>query len=403
MSAAVERPEVTTTIARTTTVKTIAVDTWCLGAYARNHGVHVYSSKLLEHFRELAPKHGVEIVPYACRRADNDANLFLESPGFRPKETALLRFNRLWRFGGACALARLQKVDLTFSPHCTSLYFQRIAPAVVTIHDVIPLRLPWASKRITETVRFCLWSAAKFSRAIITVSQHSKAELLEAYGIPESKVFVVYNGCDSSVFNDLAPDPDQLRRLLEKLGIARPYILHHGAIKPNKNLKRLIESYRLLAERRRDLGFDLVLAGPPGWEFQDVLRAARQGPGNVILSGALSQEDLVLLIKGAQLAVFPSLYEGFCLPMVEAMACGVATISADRNCLPEISGGVLKYFDPESVEEMSNCIDQALQSDDLRRELSEKGLARARRFDWKQCAEETLGVLKEHLEIRPQP
>lgn len=399
MSAAVEGPEVIAASARATTAKTIVVDTWCLGAYARNHGVHVYSSKLLEHFRELAPRHGIEVVPFTSRLADNDANLLQESPGFRPRETALLRFNRLWRFGGACTLAKLQKADLAFSPHCTSLYFQKITPAVVTMHDVIPLRMPWASKRITQTVRFCLWSAAKFSRAIITVSQHSKVELLEAYRIPESKVFVVYNGCDSRVFNNLAADPDQLRHLLERLGIARPYILHHGAIKPNKNLKSLIMSYDLLAQRHRSFEFDLVLAGPLGWEYQDVLTAANQGSGRVILTGALSQEDLVLLIKGAQLAVFPSLYEGFCLPMVEAMACGVSTISADNTCLPEISGGVLKYFNPESVEEMSNCIDQVLQSDDLRRELSEKGLARARQFDWKRCAEETLEVLTKQLEL----
>lgn len=399
MSAAVERPEVMAATVCPTSAKTIAVDTWCLGSYARNHGVHVYSTQLLKHFKELAPKQGVEVVPYSSRQADNDANLLLESPGFRPRETALLGFNRLWRFGGACMLAKLQKADLIFSPHCTSLYFQRIAPAVVTIHDVIPLRLPWASKRITETVRFCLWSAARFSRAIITVSQHSKAELLEAYRIPESKVFVVYNGCDSSVFNSFPPAPEQLQGLLGRLGIARPYILHHGAIKPNKNLKSLIMSYDLLAQRHRSFEFDLVLAGPLGWEYQDVLTAANQGRGRVILTGALSQEDLALLIKGAQLAVFPSLYEGFCLPMVEAMACGVPTISADRSCLPEISGGVLKYFNPESVEEMSNCIDQVLQSDGLRRELSEKGLARARQFDWKRCAEETFAVLTQQLAI----
>jgi glycosyltransferase involved in cell wall biosynthesis len=397
MSTAVERPQVKATSGRG--AGTIAFDTWCLNAHARNHGVHVYASKLLEHFRELAPQYGVEVRPYASTAADNDAKLLEGAPGFRPRETALLRFNRLWRFGGACALAGLHGADLVFSPHCTSLYIGNFAPAVITIHDVIPVHMPWASRRITATVRFCLWSAAKFSRAVITVSQHSKTDLLNLYGIPDSKVFVIYNGCNQSVFNNVVPDPERLHDLLARLGVARPYILHHGAIKPNKNLKRLIQSYRLLAERNRNLELDLVVAGPLGWEYEDVLSAASQGPGKVILTGALNDVDLGMLVKGASLAVFPSLYEGFCLPMIEAMACGVPTIAANSSCLPEVSGGVLRYFNPESVEEMSACIEGALENDDLRRELSEKGRARASQFDWRRCAEETMEVLKEQLAV----
>lgn len=396
MSAAVEHSPLAAASAATAR-RTIAVDTWCLGAQARNHGVHVYTRKLLEHFRELAPQSGIEVAPYSSRGADNDANLLKAAPGFRPRETALLGFNRLWRFGGACTLARLQKADLVFSPHCTSLYFRRLAPAVVTIHDLIPLRMPWASRRITATLQFFLWAAAKSSRAIITVSEHSKADLLEAYRIPESRVFVVYNGCDSRLFNHLSPDPQQLRVLLKRLGINRPYVIHHGAIKPNKNLKRLIVSCQQLVERNANLDFQLVLAGPLGWEYDDVVKSASQWPGKVILTGALKDEDLAMLVKGADLAVFPSLYEGFCLPMVEAMACGVPTIAANRSCLPEISGGVLKYFDPESVEEMSVRLEQALEDSGVRRELSEKGQVRAERFDWRRCAEETLAVLKEQL------
>jgi len=398
MSTAIEQPQVAESLS--TASRTIAFDTWCLGAYARNHGVHVYAGKLLEHLRMIAPQHEIELAPYVPRaphKAANDANLLAPAPGFHPRETRLLRYSRLWRFGGACALAAIHKVDLVFSPHCTTLYVKNTVPAVVTIHDVIPTRLPWGSRRITATLRFCSWSAARFSRAIITVSQHSKNDLVDVYGIPESKVFVVYNGCDHSVFNPVPADPERLGEVQHRFEISRPYIFHHGAIKPNKNLKRLIESYRLLIERNRNLELELVLAGPLGWEYEDVLTAANQGLGRVILTGAVSLEDLAMLTKGATLAVFPSLYEGFCLPMVEAMACGVPVIAANSSCLPEISGGVLRYFDPESVEEMSSCIEEALENQDLRRELSNKGQARARQFDWRHCAEETMEVLKKQL------
>lgn len=377
------------------TSSTVAFDTWCLGGHARNQGVHVYAGQLLSHFREMAPRFGIEFAPYVSSATDNQANFFAQAPGFRPRETGLLKFGRLWRYGGACTLASLQKVDLVFSPNCTSLYFGKLAPAVVTIHDVIPLVGHWGRPRISRILRFFLWWSARHSRAIITVSEYSKTDLLNAYNLPESKVFVIYNGYDKTLFNTSASRPRQ--DLLQRLGIARPYIIHHGAIKPNKNLEKLIQAFHLFRQRNKNLELDLVLAGPLGWEYEGVLAAARQGPGNVIFTGALPDQDLATLVKGASLAVFPSLYEGFCLPMVEAMACGVPTIAANSSCLPEISGGVLKYFDPQSVEEIASCMEELLENEELRRELSCRGVARANEFDWQRSAEQTLAVLKQQL------
>ena len=376
--------------------KTVAFDTWALGTRYRNHGVHVYAGNLLAQFQRLGPQHGIEIRPYTCAGADNYANGFGAAPGFQPRKTRLLKFDRLWRYGGACALASLQRADLVFSPHCTSLYAGSLAPAVVTIHDLIPVRMPWGSKKVTSILQFCSWWAAKFARMIITDSFHSKLDLVGAYNIRESKVAVVYLAHDKKVFNTAPADPGLCRVLLQKLGIRRPYVLHHGVIKPNKNLKSLIEAYRVALGRNRNLEFDLVLAGPPGWEYEEVLAKANRTPG-VILTGALSDQEFGVLVKGAYLAVFPSLYEGFCLPMLEAMACGVPTIASNASCLPEISGGVLRYFNPESVEEMAACMEEALEDGDLRAKLCEKGIARAACFDWRRCAQETLAVLRQQL------
>ena len=381
------------------TLARIAFDTWSLGGHARNHGIHVYARQLLAHFRELGPQYGVEVMPYVSRRVDNEANSFTASEGFTPHQTRLLKFDRLWRFGGACALASLQSVDLVFSPHCTSLYAGNFAPAVVTIHDLTPLRMPWSSRRITTTLRFCLWSAAHFSRAIITDSMWSRQDLIHTYGLHESKVAVVNLAYNKEKFNTSAPDAQLLSALNSRLGIHKPYILHHGVIKPSKNLARLIQAHDQLTERNRNLDLQLVLAGPLGWDYEDVLTAANRNGGKVVLAGALSDDDLAMLVKGASLEVIPSLYEGFCIPLVEAMACGVPTIAANSSCLPEISGGVLRYFNPESVEEMSSCMELALENEDLRKELSQKGQLRAQDFSWRRCAEETLGVLKQQLAI----
>jgi glycosyltransferase involved in cell wall biosynthesis len=374
---------------------TVAFDTWVLGSEARNQGVYVYAAQLLNHFREFGSLYSVEVRPYVSAGSDNAANTLMPAPGFEPRQTGLLKRSRLWRFGGASMLAALERVDLVFSPHCTTLHLGALVPTVTTIHDVIPVVMPWES-RVVKTLRFLLWSAARSSRAIITVSQHSKTDLMQVYGLPESRIFVVYNGCDHVVFNDAAPEGGLLWETRRKFGLERPYLLHYGAIKPNKNLKRLILAHRRLVARNPNLDFDLVIAGAPDSGYEEVLAAARQNGsarGHVILTGALDQAELVTLIKGASLAVFPSLYEGFCIPMIEAMACGTPTIAANSSCLPEISGGVLKYFDPHSEEEMSACMEAVLESQDLRRELSERGRTRARDFEWRRCAEQTMAVL----------
>lgn len=372
----------------------IAFDTWVLSPHLRHHGVHIYSRELLKHFRELSPQYSVEVAPFCPRGDDEFAKAFSAAPGFRPRETRLLGRSRVWRFGGAWALASWDRPDVLFSPQITTLYLRRPVPVVTTIHDVIPVVMPWQSHKL-RTVRFLLRSAAGASRTIITVSQHSKADLVNVYGLPESRIKVVYNGYDHEAFNDSAADPDLLSSLRRKHDIRAGYIFHHGVIKPSKNLKRLIEAYRLLLSRNPTLELDLVLAGPLGWEYEDVLAAAQQRGrlGRVILTGALQTQELVLLLKGASLAVIPSLYEGFCMPMIESMACGVPTIAAKSSCLPEISGGILRYFDPLSEEEMSACMEVGLKDTCLRRELSEKGKLRAREFDWRRCAGETLSVL----------
>jgi glycosyltransferase involved in cell wall biosynthesis len=144
------------------------------------------------------------------------------------------------------------------------------------------------------------------------------------------------------------------------------------------------------------LDCDLVLVGELGWQYEEVLIAANsaEGRGRVILAGPISNPELAVLIKTASLVVIPSLYEGFCLPLIEAMACGTPTICSTSSCLPEISGGVLKYFDALSVDELASCIEQVLESSTLRETLVSKSKERATTFSWRRCAEETLAILK---------
>jgi glycosyltransferase involved in cell wall biosynthesis len=373
----------------------VAFDSSALKARYCNHGIQVYARNLLSALRDAAPKSGMEIRPFVSSADESDAVLN-EEAGFRPRKTRLLRFDRIWRYGGATAAAFLDDADILFNPNGASLPINMLLPTVTTIHDLTPMVMPCFPRRITFLLKFLLMRSAKSSASLITVSEHSKRDIVRLCGVAPSKIHVIYEGYDRALFNDAPPDADSLHALLTRLGISRPYILHHGAIQPRKNLPRLIAAYRQVLARNNQLDFDLVLAGPLAWQFDETVAAAHDksdSRGNVVLAGALSDQDLSMLLRGSALEVVPSLYEGFCLPMVEAMACGVPTIAANNSCLPEISGNALRYFDPYSVDELANCMEEALQYEDLRAELATRGKERAQQFSWERCAEETLAVL----------
>jgi glycosyltransferase involved in cell wall biosynthesis len=370
----------------------IAIDPWVLASRFSHHGTHVYARNLVAQFQKMTSSHaGVEFCLF--RPADgNGDKLFQPSPGFELVAAPGVRHDRRWRLAGANRAAARSHADLLFSPTSNTLAWGKV-PVVATIHDTTPTVMPSHSGRVNFMLRSLMRAAVKFSRAIITVSEYSKQDLIKTYGVAAEKVSVVYNGYDRSVFNAAPVDPEKLR---ERLGIRRPYVFHHSVIQPRKNLVRLIQAYRQVLERNPDLELDLVLAGPLGWQYEGVVAAAQgheHARGRVLLPGALAEVELAALIKGASLVVIPSLYEGFCLPMIEAMACGAPVIASGNSCLPEVSGNTLRYFDPTSVEEMAEQMQSVLCDAALTRELQQRGLQRAQAFSWERCAEETLQVL----------
>jgi glycosyltransferase involved in cell wall biosynthesis len=375
----------------------IAFDTGTLNVRYRNQGIYNYARQLLTQFQMLAADQPVEIVPFVHPKAENDANQFRKSAGFAPTSTPMLRQERFWRLGGAWLATLFENPDLLFCPNFTTIQFGP-CPVVVTIHDATPVVMPSAPESINRKMKFQLAAAARNSRKVVTDSLCSKKDLMRIYGLPDEKISVIYLGYDCDVYNTSTADEGQAEALMGQHGITRPYILHHGVIQPRKNLKRLVQAYRLMLSRNRGIEVDLVLAGPLGWLYQEVLDEVQSDTaarGRVILPGALSDAELAILIKKSSLVAIPSLYEGFCLPMVEAMACGAPTVVAATSCLPEVSGEVLRYFDPLSVEAMACCLEEVLENSALQKDLASKGLARARELSWRRCAEETLELLLE--------
>lgn len=373
----------------------IAIDSWTLASRFRCQGTYVYTQNLLREFKKIA-RHdtGVSFSLFASGRNGNDAVHIAPEDRFELCSSALLDHDRLWRFGGAGFSASRTHADVMFIPTAATLPIGPV-PVVCTIHDVTPITMPSHPTTVSAMQRLLLKGCARFSHTIITSSECSKRDIVTHLSVSEEKVVVIHDGCDQSLFNANPPDMVALAALRARLGIKKPYLLHHGTIQPRKNLRRLIEAFRLLLAENQDLNVDLVLVGRRGWASDNIVNAAAEssGKGRVILAGILDDSDLALLIKGATLAVVPSLYEGFSLPMVEAMACGVPTIASNTSCLPEISGNALAYFDPLSIEDMAACMQKVLRDSGLSLHLREKGIDRAREFTWERCARQTFDVL----------
>jgi glycosyltransferase involved in cell wall biosynthesis len=371
---------------------TIAVDTWTLQSRFRNSGIYFYSRKMLQEFQAIAASQGVVISPFQLDGINNDAESLRPSPGFSPRRAPLLRYSRSWRFGGASFSGR--GADLIFCPSNTSIPIGK-PPVVTTIHDVTPIVSPSIGFKTDFAARTLLWAACRWSRHILANSECTKRDIVRCFRVPESKVSVVYHAYDHSTYNTDPVNEEVQSALRKRFAIRPPYLIHHGAVQPRKNLQRLIEAFGVV--RRKAPELQLVLAGPLGWNYEGILAAAESDPvrGSVILTGALSSGELATLVKGADLEVVPSLYEGFCVPMVEAMACGTPVIASNNSCLPEVSGGLLRYFDPLSIDEMSRTILQVLDSESLRGQLRSQGLARAVEFSWERCAKATLELLRQ--------
>jgi glycosyltransferase involved in cell wall biosynthesis len=355
--------------------------------------------KLLQEFQALANERDLEVSAFVGNHGRHDAETVLPGKGFAQVRTPAVDQYLAWRIWGLPWAARRAGCDVIFAPHTQVIPPMSALPVVVTIHDTTQVRTPWQmNHKLRAASRTFLWCAAHYSARIIADSENSKRDLVEIYGLDPAKIRVTYLGYDKHVFNAEPPASDLLIPLQERFDIRRPYLFHHGTIQPRKNLVALIRAHRLLLEKNPGLELDLVLSGPLGWLYEPVVEEAEKAPmsrGRVIFTKALKDYELALLLKGATICVLPTFYEGFCLPMVEAMACGVPTVTSNSSCLPEVSGGVLKYFDPNSVEEMADVISLALFDSSERERLSQEGISRAASFSWRQTASQTLEILAE--------
>jgi glycosyltransferase involved in cell wall biosynthesis len=265
--------------------------------------------------------------------------------------------------------------------------------AVVTIHDIIHILYPqYLPNRAAHLyARFMIHRALQRADRIITVSYNSKRDLTDYYGIPGSRTEVIYNGVSSRFRPDL-PEEEK-RRVADRLGIARPFLLFLGGEKPHKNVQNVVRAFAE-ARRRHDLPHVLVLAGPmpKGPGRLEALISALDLTASIARPGIVPEEDLPGLYAGADAFLYPTLYEGFGLPVVEAMACGVPVLTSATSALQEIAGGYAYLVDPMDVDAIAAGIVALATDEKVHADYALLGKKRALDFSWDKAAERTLEV-----------
>ena len=354
----------------------------------RQAGVSRYIEALLRYVPEVAPDD--ELVVFAGPQRPPPA------AGFGP--TIEWHHSRLptarppvrigWEQTAGVIAARHAHLDLLHSP-VNVLPLGVSIPQIVTVHDLafhhFPGQYPGMKQRYLNVMtRLSIRKAA----AVITVSEATRRDVIDVYGVDPLRVISVPNGVDDSM-RPLADE--EVGQFRERNGLPDRFILFLGTLQPRKNIEVLVQAYALLAE---DIDWPLIIAGATGWMYErlfslvDELDLAER----VRFTGHVPSEDLVYWYNAATMLVYPSRYEGFGLPLLEAMACGTAVIAANTSSLPEVVGNCGLLVEPDDVAGFATAIKKIAGDDSYRQQLEQSGLERAASFTWRNTARQTVEI-----------
>ena len=281
-------------------------------------------------------------------------------------------------------------VQFTAPPFCP-------CPTVVSIHDLSFEHLPQTFNRRSRTqLRLTVRHSARRAARILSLSEHTRRDIISTYGIAPERVSAIPIAAASHFARVV--DKSELQRVRHTYGIHGEYILSVGSIQPRKNLVRLVKAYASLrGGNSADKLPKLVLVGKCAWLYDETLRALEETgvKDSVVLTGYVPEKDLPALYSSALCFIYPSFFEGFGLPPLEAMKCGAPVIVGNKTSLPEVVGDAAIAVDPFDVEAIAGAIKRVIEDQSLRNELSLKGQQRAGSFDWRETARRTLAVYEE--------
>lgn len=336
-------------------------------------GIGRYTRQLLRHFARLRPE--LRVTLYSDGPDDDDARL--------RSELLVLGFGTDRGVVAPVRELRSAPPDLAWYPWNKTKHFSRSPRMVVTIHDLVPFHFryhSWFRQGIQRKVERRFRETAARADLILTDSAHAGADIIAQLGVPTAKVTVIPLAADDF---EPATGPPDTAGLAARFGIAGPFFLYVGANEERKNLTRLREGFQRVRGSAGPTA-ELVICGPeaPGGAAEPGVRWV----------GRVTEPELRALYHAARAFVFPSLYEGFGLPVLEAMASGTPVICSRATSLPEVAGDAALYFDPLDVAALADGMARCLTDPVLRADLAGKGLARARKFRWEETARRTLAA-----------
>jgi glycosyltransferase involved in cell wall biosynthesis len=306
----------------------------------------------------------------------------------------------VWEQYTGPAAARRGDIDLFHVPYFAPPLFPR-TPTVVTIHDVIPLRLPaYQASAMVKAYMRLVARAAHNATLIITVSQHAKQDMMDALNLPAERIRVTYEAAG----DEYKPITDAvtLARTRARYGVGERYIFYLGGLDQRKNVLQLVRAFAHLYKQLDQPDLQLLISGNPdkqkGPFFPDPRPvAAELGISEQVIYRFVEDEDKPAIYSGASLFVFPSLYEGFGLPPLEAMSCGAPVVCSNRTSLPEVVGDAALTVDPDDTHALVEAMRSVLTGSSLENELRARSLQRAAQFNWHKTATETLVAYQEAL------
>ncbi len=351
----------------------------------RKSGVGYYTENMLTSVMRAAPQH--RYVLFSNRNMRD---------GHRQLATEILHSERLFPVRALWMQAVLPGTLRSIQPdlcHFTNYMAPLVTscPYIVTVYDMtifITPRLHSFKKLVLD--RTLIPRVARKAGAIITVSNSARKDILRYLKVPKEKVRVV-PGAASPSFRPIT-DATQLEAVRARHGLYDPYILYVGTIEPRKNLPRLVRAFASL--KRRGLPHKLVIVGQSGWHTEPIFAEIErlELKSEIVFTGYVPFEDLPAIYTMAEVMAFPSLYEGFGLPVIEAMACGTPVVTSNTSSLVEVADSAALLVDPLSVEELETALHRFISDRCLRADLREKGLERAAHLTWEHTAQATLEV-----------
>jgi glycosyltransferase involved in cell wall biosynthesis len=300
----------------------------------------------------------------------------------------------------------LKEVDVFFSPHIFLSSVSNKCKTVTTFHDLSFEKYPefysynknyWHSSMNPKK------QACKADK-IIAVSESTRDDLVGLYNINPEKIKVIYSGVNQE--SRIKNQESRILEIRKKYNLPEKYILYLGTLEPRKNIIGLIRAFESLKNKNRrpapdespsEDNYKLVIAGSKGWLYKDIFKAAKNSSvkNDIIFTGFVDDEDKSILYSRAELFVYPSFYEGFGFPPLEAMACGTPVITSNFSSLPEAVGDAAIMINPYNLDELCRAMETVLNDDKLKNTLIEKGFEQAKKFSWQKCARETLDFILE--------